>query len=153
MSAPGAPPSAFDLIWCEGAAYIIGVGTALRAWRPLLRPGGRLALSEAVWLRADPPEPVRRLWAEYPAMADLEACRQLARACGYRLLGDFVLPERAWWDDYYTPLERRLAELAPKYTGDPLAQAVLREHEEEIACYRRYAAWYGYAFLVLAVER
>src|SRR4029453_8920749 len=35
----------FDLQWCEGAAYILGLARALRAWRPLLRPGGRLALT------------------------------------------------------------------------------------------------------------
>jgi SAM-dependent methyltransferase len=150
MRALASPPAAFDLIWCEGAAYIMGVGEALRAWRPLLRPGGRLALSEAVWLRADPPEPVRRLWSDYPGIGDLEACRTLVRSAGYRLLGDFVLPERAWWDHYYRPMERRLAELAPKYAGDALAEAVLRAHEDEIAAYRRYAAYYGYAFLVLA---
>src|SRR5262249_55966709 len=46
-------PASFDLIWCEGAAYIMGVGKALRSWRPLLKPGGRLALSEAVWLQSD----------------------------------------------------------------------------------------------------
>jgi hypothetical protein len=28
----------------------MGVESALRTWKPLLRPGGRLALSEAVWL-------------------------------------------------------------------------------------------------------
>ena len=26
----------FDLIWCEGAAYAVGVEAALRAWAPLL---------------------------------------------------------------------------------------------------------------------
>src|SRR5688572_1999640 len=29
-------PQSFDLIWCEGAAYIIGFEAALAAWRPLL---------------------------------------------------------------------------------------------------------------------
>ena len=41
----------FDLIWCEGAAYIMGVEKALRYWRSFLQPGGRLALTEAVWLK------------------------------------------------------------------------------------------------------
>lgn len=129
-------PASFDLIWCEGAAYILGVGEALRGWRPLLKSGGRLALTEAVWLRDDPPGPVRHCWAEYPGMGDIEACRRSVRDGGYHLLGDFALPEAAWWDDYCTPMARRPEQLAPKYTGDPIAEAVLGERREEIAVYR-----------------
>jgi len=149
MAALDFPPGSFDLIWCEGAAYIMGVPDALAAWRPLLRPGGRLALSEAVWLKPDPPESVRRGWAEYPAMVDIESCRQIVRDAGYELLGDFVLPEAAWWDDYYTPMQRRLDVLDTKYAGDAAAEAVLREHRDEIAMCRDHAAYYGYVFLVM----
>lgn len=150
MAALPFAPGSFDLIWCEGAAYLMGVGAALRAWRPLLRPGGRLALSEAVWLRRDPPERLRQFWTEYPAMGDIEACRRLVRESGYALLGDFVLPESAWWDDYYAPMAARLDALAPRLAGDAVAEAVLREHREEIAMWREFAGWYGYVFLVMA---
>ena len=150
MTALSFAPASFDLVWCEGAAYSMGVANALHAWKPLLKPGGKLALSDAVWLRPDPPEAVRRMWAEgYPEMRDVAAWRALVRDCGYALLGDFVLPERAWWDDYYTPIERRLAELAPKYAGEPVAEAVLREERAELELHRNYAAYYGYAFFVM----
>jgi len=144
------PDASFDLIWCEGAAYIMGVAKALRAWRPLLKPGGKLALSEAVWLRADPPDELRRCWSEeYPDMGDVAACRRLVRDCGYQLLGDFVLPEEAWWEHYYTPKEQRVARLASKYADDPVAEAVLSECREELDYYRTYATYYGYVFLVM----
>ena len=144
-------PAIFDLIWCEGAAYMMGLEKALRSWRGLLKPGGKLALSEAVWLRSDPPEEVRRIWsADYPSMGTVEACRALVRDCGYRLLGDFVLPEAAWWE-YYEPMRQRLALLASKYAGDAAAELVLRESAEEIAGYRKYSHYYGYVFLVMAV--
>jgi ubiquinone/menaquinone biosynthesis C-methylase UbiE len=140
----------FDLIWCEAAAYIMGVEKALRSWSRLLKPGGRLAVSEAVWLRTDPPDEVRQIWAEgYPDMRDLVGSRALVQDCGYELLGDFVLPGRAWWE-YYNPIEERLAEIAPKYAGDPLAEAVLQAEKAEIETYRKYATYYGYAFLVMA---
>ncbi|MFU8816408.1 MAG: hypothetical protein ACNA7W_13745 [Pseudomonadales bacterium] len=72
--------SATDLVWCEGAAYLIGVGRALAGWREVLRPGGRLAFTEAVWLRDPAPAEVRACWDEYPAMSDASATRNLA-AC------------------------------------------------------------------------
>jgi SAM-dependent methyltransferase len=151
MAAIPFPDAGFDLIWCEGAAYIIGVENALRQWRPLLQPGSKLALTDAVWLRPDPPEGLRRWWAEgYPAMRDVESCRALVRACGYTLLGDFVLPERAWWDDYYEPLRARLAQLSPAYAGNPIWEAIVQDHHTEIETYRRYASYYGYAFLVMS---
>jgi ubiquinone/menaquinone biosynthesis C-methylase UbiE len=144
------PPASFDLIWCEGAAYIMGVAEALRSWRVLLKPEGKLALSELVWLRSDPPEDARRcLSDQYPDMGTVESRRVLARDCGYRLLGDFVLPESAWWE-YYGPMSRRLELLASKYAGDASAEAMLRETAKEIATYRKYSEYYGYVFLVVA---
>lgn len=128
----------------------MGVGNALRARRPLLGGGGKLALTEAAWLMPDASEPVRRAFAEYPAMSDVEANRRLVRECGYELLGDFVLPHAAWWDDYYGPMEKRLLELAPKYARDPVATAILEENSSELELFRLHSAYFGYVFLVTA---
>ena len=40
------PDQAFDLIWCEGAIYVVGVETGLQQWRRLLIPAGHLVVSE-----------------------------------------------------------------------------------------------------------
>ena len=149
MTALAFAPSSFDLVWCEGAAYIMGVEAALKAWRPLLKPGGRLALSEAVWLKPDPPERVRRCWTDYPDMGDIGACRELVARSGYRLLGDFVLPEAAWWDDYYTPKLARIAALRAKYADDEPGRSVLDLTVEETEMYRTHSAYYGYIFLAM----
>lgn len=139
----------FDLLWCEGAAYVMGLPAALAAWRRLLRPGGRLALTEAAWLVADPPEEARRFWhAGYPAMTDVAGCRAAVQRAGYELRGDFVLPASAWWDDYYAPLRARMHDLAAQRPDDPALARVLAEHREEIAMYERHGASYGYAFFV-----
>lgn len=143
------PPASFDGIWCEGAAYILGFDAALAAWKPLLRPGGVLALSEPVWLRSDAPAPVRACWAEYPAMEDVASARRRAREHGYQIAGDFVLSDEAWWTHYYGPLEERLNAAAIQLAGDPVAEAVLAEIRDEIACRRAYPEFYGYLFLVL----
>ena len=146
------PPASFDLLWCEGAAYIMGVEKALGSWRALLGPGGRIALSDAAWLRSrdGAPRHLQDWWAKgYPDMRDLGGARDLVRACGYQLLGDFVLPAEAWWEHYYTPMTNRLDKLELKYAGDSKAQSVLQGCRYEIANYRAHADWYGYVFLVM----
>lgn len=142
-------PASFDLIWCEGAAYILGFEAALAAWKPLLRPGGVLALSEPVWLTADPPPVVQACWEEYPAMKDPASARRRAQALGYTLVGDFVVSDAAWWTHYYGPLEARLKAAAARFAGDPVSEAVLVEIRDEIECRRVYPDAYGYLFLVL----
>jgi hypothetical protein len=143
--------ASFDLLWCEGAAYVMGLPTALAAWRPLLRLGGRLALTEAVWLTNDPPEELRRWWHEgYPDMTDVSGCRAMIERAGYELRGDFVLPASAWWDEYYAPLQARIETLALACRGDSVVERVLDEHRREIAMYQRHGACYGYAFFVMS---
>lgn len=142
-------PESFDLIWCEGAAYIIGFERALADWKPLLRPGGVLALTEPVWLTDDPPEPVRACWAEYPAMEDVASARRRAQALDYEVAGDFVLSEAAWQTHYYGPLEERLIAATARQAGDLIAQAVFAEIREEIDVRRAWPETYGYLFLVL----
>jgi len=141
-------PRSFDIIWCEGAAYIMGFRAALEAWSPLLAVGGYLAVTEAVWLRRNPPEPVARNWQDYPAMTDVEGCRRRITDAGLRLIGDFVLEPTAWWDDYYVPMAERIAKLAAQHHGDPVAEHVLAACRAEIATYRDYGDYYGYAFFV-----
>jgi SAM-dependent methyltransferase len=144
-----AEPGSLDLIWCEGAAYIMGLQNALQRWKPLLKDGGRIALTEPVWLRADPPAETVEAFAEYPSMRDSQGCREIVEACGYRLLGDFVLPERDWLA-YYEPMEARIVELRVKYADDPAAMTVLDKAQAEIDDYRRNSAYYGYLFLIMS---
>jgi SAM-dependent methyltransferase len=142
--------ASFDLVWCEGAAYVMGLPAALAAWRRLLPPGGRLALTEAVWLRPDPPADVRRFWHEgYPAITDVAGCRAIIEQAGYEPRGDFVLPASAWWDEYYRPLRARMEALAAARGDDPALAQVLDEHRREIAMYERHGDAYGYAFFVM----
>jgi SAM-dependent methyltransferase len=143
-------PSSFDLIWREGAAYIMGFEQALEAWRPLLTRSGRLAVTEPVWLRADAPDHVVQPWVSYPAMTDVAGCRAAVARAGLTLLGDFVLPEAAWWDHYYGPMQSRLAELEQAYPNDATARAVLDACAREIELYRDYASFYGYVFLIMS---
>ncbi|MCX4247548.1 SAM-dependent methyltransferase [Paraliomyxa miuraensis] len=149
MAALPFEPASFDLLWCEGAAYALGVEAALEAWRPLLRHDGRIALTEAVWLCDAPPEDLRRFWREgYPAMTDVPGVRAWFRSAGLQLRGDFVLPASAWWDDYYGPLRARMKALALERPDDAALAGVLAAHREELEMFERHGDRYGYAFFV-----
>lgn len=137
-------PSQFDLLWCEGAIYFLGIERALRLWRPLLAPGGRIAFTDAVWLVPEPHPEARALWAEYPGMTDCDGVRAAVAAAGWRLLGGFVLPEKAW-AHYYGPLGARCEALASVHGAD---HPVLEETRREIAVRRAHGGDYGYAFFV-----
>jgi SAM-dependent methyltransferase len=143
------PDESFDLIWSEGAIYNIGFENGLRAWRPLLRPGRSLAVSEATWLVDDPPERIRRFWEnEYPAMQSHEANEIVIAEAGYELLGSFVLPETEWWDDYYTPIDERIATLREQRSDEGWL-AALSAAEEEAAIVRDCGGTFGYVFYVM----
>ena len=138
----------FDLVWSEGALYNLGLATALPLCARLLRPGGIVAFTDAVWLRDDAPQEVRTAFADYATMGSVnDVARQLEHA-GWTVLGHFVLPDSAWWDDFYTPMERRLETLRERYAGDAEALAILDAMAAEPQMHRRHAAYYGYAFFV-----
>jgi SAM-dependent methyltransferase len=140
----------FDLIWSEGAIYIIGFEQGLRQWRSLLKPGGFVAVTELSWLRPDPPAEAVAFWREgYPGMTTIEENLAHLRAAGYRALGHFVLPESAWWDNYYHPMAARITALREQYQGNAAAQPILDLEYAEIELYRRYSSWYGYVFYVM----
>ena len=142
-------PSCFDLVWSEGAAYIMGIDAALTAWRPLLRSGGCIALSEMVWTRPGPPADVRdAVVGVYAQITDVATNLERFRAAGYGVSGGFVMPESDWWDRYYTRLEAKLPALRARYAGDEAALAIVADSEREITLRRRAAEWYGYAFFV-----
>ena len=139
-----------DLLWSEGAIYIVGFERGLRTWRPALRSDGVVAVSEATWLRTGAPDELRRFWDEgYPAMVGREDNARTAEQCGYRVLDQFTLPADAWWTHYYDPLVDRLREARAHHAGDEAASALVDAEELEIDMFRKYHDYYGYVFYVL----
>ena len=148
------PPASFDLIWSEGAIYIIGFEAGLRTWKPLLKPGGYFAVSELTWLKPDPPPPekVKEFWnVGYPAMKSLEENLDIIHACDYYLIDYFVLPNSSWTENYYQPMQARIAMLREKYRSDPERIQVLDLEQEEIDIFNQYNDWYGYVFYIMQI--
>lgn len=140
----------FDLIWSEGALFVMGFREGLAACRKLLVPGGLMAASELTWFRPDPPAECRDFFAgAYPPMVDNEANLAAIESCGYEVLQHFALPEAAWLEAYYRPIEDRLLRLQGKYDADRAGSEAIGSIRKEIDIYRRYSRWYGYAFYLM----
>lgn len=140
----------FDLIWSEGAIYIIGFEKGLHLWRPLIKPGGFVALTEITWLKPNVPKEVSDYWqSAYPQMSDRTGNRERIQRAGYQWLADFTLPPSAWWDNYYESLASKMDRMHKQYGHDPHAAGVLKNERREMDLYRRYANWYGYVFYLM----
>lgn len=149
MAHPQQVPGSFDLIWSEGALYNIGLRNALRVCFELLRPGGYLAFTDAVWRKEGPPAVVKTGFdLDYPGMGWLADDLSAIRDARFELIGHFTLPDAAWWDDFYTPMEIRIAELHGKYAKDAEAMEILGQQAREPEIHRRYSDFYAYEFFV-----
>lgn len=147
MGDTGSLGDGFDLLWAEGSAYLIGFENALRRWRPLLRPGGCLVLTELVWFADEPAEGAQAFFAEeYPDMRDEATRVDQAGAAGYEVVESFRLPAEDW-HAYYAGLEGPLREAVSRRGEVAVYAGVRRERE----VYEAFGEDYGYLCLVLRV--
>jgi SAM-dependent methyltransferase len=137
----------YDLIWCAGALYFLGIETALAAWRGALAPGGMVAFSEPVFL-AEPPSPEARIfWADYPGVTPAAGIAARVTASGWRTVATRAVVGDGW-AEYYGPMKARIAALRPGASA--AVAAVLVEAEREIAQW--HAAPDEVAYLLSVVE-
>ncbi len=140
----------FDVLWSEGAIYIIGFEKGLKEWRRLLKPNGYIAVSELSWFKPNPPTEVSSFWqAEYPGIKTIEENLGIIERTDYRSLGYSKLPDEVWWESLYTPMEQKLGDLKKKYKNEPKAIEVLKNQYKEIEFFSKYSEWYGYVFYVM----
>ena len=144
------PEEYFDIIWAEGSIFIIGFEKGLEEWRKFIKEDGYLAIHEMAWLKDDPPQEIFEFWQQvYPAITTIENNLDIIKKCNYKLIGHFPLPEDAWWDLYYNPLEKRLKKLEIKYKNNKKALERINEEYKEINLFRKYNEWYGSVFYVM----
>ena len=64
--------SSFDMIWSEGALYNVGIQRALSICKGLLRKGGYLVFTDAVWCKLNPPLEIKANFeSDYPTMGSV----------------------------------------------------------------------------------
>ncbi|MEM1046047.1 MAG: class I SAM-dependent methyltransferase [Pseudomonadota bacterium] len=150
MGALDWPDGSLDLLWSEGAAYNLTFRGALEKWRRLLGGDGIAVISEMSWFTEARPARAVAFWDnEYPTMAsEAENC-ETAVACGFTVLKTRRLPTAAWWENFYGPLEARMAELQP---AEGVLAQVIEDTRLEIALFRECESVYGYTFYVLSAD-
>ncbi len=114
---------------------------------PRQGPGNRACAARALGFCRDLPD--------YPEILDLgcgvggQTFQLAIHDCGFEIVGNFALPDEAWWDDFYTPMEARIVELRSKYAGDHEELTILDQIAAEPEMHRRYSDFYGYEFFVV----
>lgn len=144
------PEGSFDVIWSEGAIFIIGFSEGLVRWRRLLAPEGYLVVSEFCWFDDNPAPELREMLADgAPDVGNVEDRRRSIEQNGYRLLDEFVLPSVGWWENYYVPLAEAIERFRESHAGNPDALVVAERSQREIDLYRKHPGAYRYVFFIM----
>ncbi len=139
-----------DLIWSEGAIYIIGFQNGLEKWNKFLKPGGFMAVTELAWLKDGAPDELVEFWKEnYPDMMTSERNIVIIKKTGYELIDHFPLPKEAWWTDYYRYLEAKIMMMEKEFGEDEIAREVFDSEKKEMELHRKYSDFYGYVFYIM----
>ncbi len=142
-------PGQFDVLWSEGAVYNMGFEAGVSAWRPFLKPGGMLVLSEITWLTATRPQEIQAHWeSEYPEIDVASAKFGILERHGYSPEAYFVLPGQCWRENYYLPIQRRLDAFLASHHRSEEAKAIAEAERHEFALYEKYSACYSYGVYV-----
>ena len=72
----------------------------------------------------------------------------LIQSSPFQLPNHFPLPPEAWWDNFYTPMERIIAKFRGKYVDDPEVLEILEQLSLEPVAYRKNSDYYNYEFFI-----
>jgi serine/threonine-protein kinase HipA len=147
MAKPKIPRGSLDLIVSEGAAYVIGFDTAMEVWRPLVRHGGGMVVSECVWWGAQRSDEAVEFWNQwYPQMGTPSDAIAKAEAAGWQLVACERLSSAAWWDSYYDPLAERMDRLDKQAETDHELAKIIQDMRDEMAIMKRIGDESGYCY-------
>ena len=143
----------FDLIWSEGAVFIIGIREGLSRWKKLLKPNGIIVLSDLVWLTESRPTDIASyLEEECQYMLTIQEVLEEALKHGYRCIDHFTLPDEGWTREYFLPQKKVIADLRKKYPGNEEAVQTFDALDFEREIISRNLQYAGYEFFMFQVN-
>ncbi len=138
----------YDLIWCAGALYFLGVTEGLQIWRKALQSGGAVVFSEPVLLSTPATDGARRFWHEYPQITDLDGIKARVDQAGFTTRAHRMIVG-APWQAYYEPMQSRIDMLRDD-TPDAALIAALDENQQEIDHWMAAKDDIAYALLIVS---
>jgi SAM-dependent methyltransferase len=147
MAEPPFAPESLDAIWCEGAIYNVGFERGLALWRPLLKPGGWVAVTENTYFTDRRPDTIERFWnAAYPEIDTAERKMEAMRRAGYRFEAAFTLGEECWTRNYYDLMPAAWEAFLAAHPDSAAARAFVEGQREERALFDH--RHFGYVFYI-----
>jgi ubiquinone/menaquinone biosynthesis C-methylase UbiE len=144
------PEETFDLIWSEGAIYLMGMENGLKLWKNFLKHTGFIVFSEISWFLENPPHEIFKFWrANYPAIKSISQNLDTIKTLGFTIVDHFSLPDDTWMENYYAPLLNRITDIQQSANISTSMQEVIDETLLEVELYRKYSTWYGYEFYII----
>lgn len=145
--------SEFDLIWSEGAVFIIGIKNGLNNWRRYIKKGGYLVFSDLVWKEQTNDKVLIDYWEQvYPNLLNIDEVIHESQASGYELITHFTLPKESWIKTYLNPMEEELTKVKVKNKDIPEAMETYNEFDRENEMVRKYYGYFVYEFFILKVS-
>lgn len=138
-----------DLIWSEGAIYIMGFKEGVKYWKQFLKPGGYMAVSEMTWITSSRPAEVEFYWLDaYPEIGTAGEKIRILEENGFSIVGYFHLPPESWIETYYKDLESEFSSFLERHNHAAQAEKVVTESKAEIALYKENQQHYSYGFYI-----
>lgn len=139
----------FDLVWSEGAIYIMGFEKGIQYWRNYLKDDGVIAISEVSWLTDERPQEIEAYWeAAYPEIDTTANKLKILEKNGYSSIEHFTLPVECWTKYYFDPLEKVIPHFKEKYGSQPMVKEFIAETLNEIHLFNKFKKYYGFVFYI-----
>lgn len=138
----------FDLLWCEGAIFIIGFERGLREWYRLIKQGGYIGITECCWITEDRPQDMEWITQNFTEIDTILHKQQQMIAAGYDIIGHFILPEHCWLENYYLPMEPQMKSFLADHHDSLAARHFVTRLQDEISYYKTNKQYYGYVFFI-----
>lgn len=139
----------FDVIWSEGAVFIIGIKEGLKQWKRFLKQDGFLVLSDLVWLTDERPSELTQHWKnEGISVLTIDQVLKAADQEKYCIIDHFTLPDEGWLEKFIIPLEKTITSLRAKYAGNTEALETFQALEYENGLVKKYLNCCGYEFFI-----
>jgi SAM-dependent methyltransferase len=106
------PKESFDIIWSEGAVFVIGFENSIKNWRKSLKTNGFLVLHDDV--------------------KDKSKKLGLIEKYGYKLTAEFDLSFEIWWNEYYSKLEKFVEKYKDKFSNDSELKAEIESDQNQL---------------------